>query len=420
MKPQNFEEKVIWFYLTGTYVLYFLGAQYVVAPILAWSMLFYLGRKLWLQNDDTPPEDRIRIPITIWVWIFGMLLIGLALVVGHFELGLGTTRTIKSFINFFMRNWALLALFPMIGCLKIRPEIIYRAVCIVALQSLVLIPITYALGFAGVEMPLYVSTIMAKIGGTGERYYAVNLYSLSEGHPRLFLFAPWAPALAFASNIHFFLATQEKDPKWRWLGMIVNAICIWGSGSRLGLLCLVAVAIAKVALGNLLRPSVQIAVGVASFMFGIFSYQLITWADSFMSFIRSQRASSSRVRATLERMAYYKWKTDAPIWGHAIKAEEGPRVVAGMPLGSHHTWYGVLYTHGIVGFIGLSIPMVVSFVDLMIKAQYSKVAQTGLAMFLIFLAFSRGENIENLAYVTWPGLVVMGMAYKERIKFDSL
>ncbi|MBE9178909.1 O-antigen ligase domain-containing protein [Oculatella sp. LEGE 06141] len=418
MKPQNFEEKVVWYYLIGTYVLYFLGAQYVVAPIFAWGMLAYTGKRLWQQSDETPVEERIRVPVTVWIWIFGMALVAIALLVGHYTLDMGTTRTIKSFVNFFMRSWALLAIFPLIGCLNIRPQLLCRAICILALQTLVLIPIAYALGAAGVAMPLYVSTIMAKIGGTGLTYYSINLYTLGEGAPRLYLFAPWAPALAFVGCVHFFLATQETDKKWQWIGMLANAIAIWGSGSRLGLLCLVVLPIAKIVLANMIRPSMQIALGTASFVAGVFSYQLLTLADNFIIYFRSQRASSSRVRDVLQRMAYYQWKTDAPIWGHAIKAEKGPKVVQEMPIGSHHTWFGALYTHGIVGFLGLAIPMAVTFVVLLIKSQSSKLAQTALAVFLVFIAFSMGENIENLAYITWPGLVLLGMALKERVKFD--
>ncbi|NEQ16378.1 MAG: O-antigen ligase domain-containing protein, partial [Moorea sp. SIO3E2] len=69
MKPQNFEEKVVFYYIISTYLLFFLGAQFVFAPALAWLLTFYLIKKLWQQTSDTPPEERIRIPIGVWVWI---------------------------------------------------------------------------------------------------------------------------------------------------------------------------------------------------------------------------------------------------------------------------------------------------------------------------------------------------------------
>jgi hypothetical protein len=415
MKPQNFEEKVIWYYITGTYVLYFLGAQFVAAPLVAWVMVLYLGKKLWEQTEQTPPEEKITIPLGVWIWIVGMAIVGIALIGGHIGLGYGLTRIIKSFINFFMRTWALLALFPLIGCLKIRPQLLYRAASILGLQTLIMLPIAYLLSSAGVAMPLYVNSLLAKVGGIGGRYYAVSLYVLEEGSPRLTLIAPWAPALAFAACIHFFLASQDADWRWRWAAMIGSAAAVWGSGSRLGLVCIISLPIIQFVLVNVSRPIMQIAGGLAIFLAGLFGAQLLILARDFKDYFDSQRASSSRVRGVLADLALYKWQTDAPIWGHALKSSQGPEVAAGMPIGSHHTWFGVLYLHGIIGFIGLVVPMLYSFISLAIKAQRSKIAQTGLAILLVMFMFSMGENLEGLAYLYWPGLVMLGIALKERV-----
>lgn len=412
MKPQNFEEKVVFYYIISTYLLFFLGAQFVFAPALAWLLTFYLIKKLWQQTSDTPPEERIRIPIGVWVWIACISVIGLALVVGHLDWGFSTVKTIKSFINSFLRTWALLALFPLIGSLNIRPQIIYRAISILSLQTLILVPLTYGLSLTGLEMPLYTSTLMAKIGGNSERYYAISPYVIQSGETRLFLFAPWAPALAFACNVHFFLSSRDPDIKWRFIGMIGCAAAIVGSVSRMGIICLVGIPILVTFLVNLTEPAIQITAGIGSFIGGLFGPQLLIIARNLKDSFSSQRSNSSRVRSVLARLSHRKWEEDAPIWGHAIKVGKGPDVVAGMPIGSHHTWYGALYTHGIVGFIGILIPIVYTFIELLIKAQRSKLATTALIILLICILFSFGENLEGLAYLYWPGLVVIGMGLK--------
>jgi len=51
IKPQNLEEKVVWYYIIGTHGLYFLGAQFVVAPVMV--LLVYLVKKLWNQTEAT-------------------------------------------------------------------------------------------------------------------------------------------------------------------------------------------------------------------------------------------------------------------------------------------------------------------------------------------------------------------------------
>lgn len=412
MKPQNFEEAVVWYYIISTLILYMAGSLFVLGPALAWLLTFYLLWKLWRQTEATPEADRIRIPIMVWVWIASMLVMGLALVVGHLEMGYGLVRIVKSFINFFLRTWALLALFPLIGCLNIRPQVIYRAVCILCLQCLIVMPVSYALLSAGIDFPDYTVSLMAKIGGNATRFYHVSFIFLQEGTFRLTLFASWAPAIAFVGNIFFWLANQDSNQKWRWIGMISSAAMIWGSASRLGLVCLFAVPILQFFLLRITQPLTQLTLGISSFVAGLFSVQLITWLEDFKNYFDSQRANSSRVRSTLERMALYRWQ-EAPIWGHGIKAESGPAVTNFMPVGSHHTWLGLLYVHGIVGFIALVIPMLFSFITLLIKAQKDKIAQTGLTILFILFIFSFGENLETLAYLYWPGLIMIGIAFKQ-------
>lgn len=92
MKPQNFEERVVWCYIIGTYVLYFLGAQFVVAPVMAWLLVLYLLKKLWNQTDETPFEERIMIPVGVWIWIVSMLVIEFAIIMGHYDYDLSILK----------------------------------------------------------------------------------------------------------------------------------------------------------------------------------------------------------------------------------------------------------------------------------------------------------------------------------------
>jgi hypothetical protein len=90
-----------------------------------------------------------------------------------------------------------------------------------------------------------------------------------------------------------------------------------------------------------------------------------------------------------------------------------------MPIGSHHTWFGLLFVKGAVGFVALAIPLLWSFVDLLIKAQKSDTARTGLSIVLVLFLYTFGENLEILAYLIWPGLVLLGLAFQERVQIPS-
>lgn len=419
IKPQNLEEKVIWYAITGIYVWYIIGAQHLCVPFLAWGLTAYLCLKRWQQTEDTPEEDKVKIPIGVWVWIFSMLVVAVSVIGAHVDFNYDVGRLIRSLINFFGRTWLLLALFPLIGCLNIRPKLLYRAASVLCLQSLLIMPILSIGNLIGLPASTIYISPLRSLGGVGDLYYKVGFYLFDQetGRLRLFLFTPWAPALGFVGCIYFFLTFQETDKKWRWIGMIGSVGMVWFSVSRLGLLCLPAVLIITWFLVNIVRPSFQIATGITGFFAGMFGFQILTFAKEFMDNLNSQRASSSKTRALLARMAAYQWWNDAPIWGHGFR-KRGPKVAAYMPVGSHHTWFGALYTNGIVGFSALAFAMTWTFFELVIKAQTSKIAYQGLCIFFVLLLYSFGENLEGLVYIYWPGLVMLGIAMKE--KFPSL
>lgn len=416
MKPRNLEEAVIYYGIVGTYVWYFLGAPFILIGLASWLLLGYLLLKhfFWkdLFNTEAPPP--VTIPMGVWVWVAASLVILLALMVGLLNLDANLARLVKSFVNNYMRTWGLLAVFPLLGCFYIRPQILYRAVCWVAVQSLIVLPFAYILMNAGVDMPLYTVGILAKVGGFSDRYYAVSMYAQETltGAYRLTLYAPWGPALAFTATIHLWLAYYEKNQILRWIGIIANVLLVIGSSSRLGILCLAVLPIARLGLTNLMRPLWLALASLGTFIAGLLGAQIVTAVGDFKAYFDGQRSSSSEVREILARVALYRWQ-EKPIWGHALK-DEGSELTRDMPIGSHHTWFGILFTHGIVGTAALAVAMVYTLIDLLIKAQVSKTAQAALMIILAMTAFSFGENLEVLAYMYWPGLVMLGIGLKER------
>ncbi len=415
MKPQNLPEKLVWYYILGTYIIYFMGAQYVLAPLLCYVLLFYVLKKWWNQTAQTPPEERVKFTPSNWLWIVAMFIMHIALVMGHIDFEMGLPQIIRSTVNGWLRSWALLALFPLAAHLDIRPKLIYRAICILCVQSLILIPLGYLFSVAGLPSKLYTSPLQAFGGGS---LYNVNLlyqYDSEGGQTRLFLFAPWAPALGMIGNMYFALAQHDDNKKWRLWGMIGAAAMAVSSVSRLGIIALPLVPLAVWGLTNFLKPWVIFASGFASLGLGMFAPALIEFLEAVRTQFTQARASSSHVRDLLNSLAVYRWRTDAPIWGHGVLETEGPKVVERMPVGSHHTWFGVLFLHGIVGFFALAIPLIWTFLEMLIKAQHSQIAKVALSFLILLFLFAFAENFQELAYLYWPCLIVMGMAFKEKL-----
>lgn len=404
MKPQNFEERVVWIGTTWTYPAFFIGFQPFLAPIIGWGLGLYAIYKLWTQPVDSPTEDKIRVPIGIWVWAGGLLLLELALIAGHVDFEM-PNRILTSTVSIFFKAWCLFALLPLAGsCLKIRPQLVARAVCILCIQSLILT----ILCKAGITVPLY-TTPFGSVGGVTE----VMLINNDGGENRVGLFTPWPPALGLVGAVFLPVAYLDPNWKWRWSGVIGTFVIMWASGSRTAQICAVAIPALVTLLSHLSRPSAQIATGLGGFLAGLFGAQVYAFFRDLGQSINDERSGSSLLRRTVFNVSIYRWRTEAFWWGHG-RSTEGPAVTRNEFLGSHNTWSGLLYSHGLMGLIAVTIPLVWSAIEFLVKSQISKVAQASLGILIALLIYTVSENINFLVYLYWPALIVMGLAFKEK------
>lgn len=280
IKPQNLPETIIWYYIIGTYPIYFLGLQYLAVSLLAAFLSFYLLKNWWNQTEETPTSERIIISPSTWIWLIAVLVIELALVIGHLNFKYGIIEIIKSSLNLY-RGWGLFALFTLAGHLNIRAKLIYRAICILCFQSIFVVLIGTVANLLHFPTISYISPLSALGGGTSPNY--VNIFDTILGNVendrRLQLFAPWSPALGMVGDIYFCLTCQETDKKWRWFGMVGAVTMIVGSVSRLAIVGLPIVLLFVWFLSNLTRPRTQFLAGSTSFLTAIFSPIIISLAQ---------------------------------------------------------------------------------------------------------------------------------------------
>ena len=411
INPQNFEEKLVWYSITGTYVFYLFGALVVVAPVIAWVLFFYGLKKLAMEYIEGDEYASFGVPLSVLIWFLGMFMMLVALILGHINHGIGLGGIIKSIIGW-AKGWALLAIFPFIGCLDIRPALIYRAACVVCFHTLLLLPLFIGAAVVGLPQSIYVSPL--KVLGPGPEFYSLNLYEIDpEGAPRWRFFTPWAPAIGFVANIYFIFAMMEKEWKWKLAGISGCLVMILLSKSRLALVAIVTVWGITWFLSNFRKPFVLYLCGLGSALIGCVALPIAAAMEQAMATFKAARADSSRVRSALGRIAVDRWSREAPIFGHGV-VERGPHLVEYMPIGSHHSWFGLLFVKGIVGFISLAVPMIVSFLTLWYRSHDHEPAKVGIAVLMILFLYTFGENLEILAYLVWPGLLFLGMGVNAR------
>lgn len=407
--PQTPAEHLITTTIAGTWLLWLAGGLYIAGPALGWILAaivfaqLYLGRK---KLSDVPPA--------IWLWFAGMSTMLLILWVGHVNFALGAAQTIKSSIGW-AKGWALLALFPLAGAvLDIRSSVVGRSVCRLGVWTLFLIPIFAVAPFAGMPATLWVSPLQV-IGGAGPEFFATTLYTLEPGvgTPRWQFFAPWSPAAGLVALVYIFIAAGEKEPWWR-IGGIAGFLAVaMMSQSRLALAALVAIVPILWLAGRPERQWPWFLAAPVALLVGLFGQEIITLTEQLVDQFTAARADSSRVRATLARIAIDRWQNEAFWFGHGA-VENGPHLVEYMPIGSHHSWYGLLFVKGLLGAFALAIPMAFTTVHLGWRARRGMVERTGFAMILVLILYSFGENLEILAYLCWPALLFIGMAMSGR------
>ena len=410
--PLTKDEQIITICITYTFVFYLLGALYLVAPIVGWVLLAVVIARWSIAKPFANQNSQWLIRL----WILCAIVLEFALVMGHIDFSLGFGKIIKSTIGW-AKGWALLSVFIVLGfTLQIRYRVICRAACVIGLIAIIAAPILIFAYFVGLPNQLYVSPLKI-LGGAGPEFFTVILYEIDpfNGAPRWRFFAPWAPAVGFVANIYFVAAWFEKDLKWRLFGLFGNAIMIVLAASRMGMIVMLLVPISVWFMSRLTRSWVILAAVIALLLGALFFDPLSHALLSLFDEIKGARADSTRVRSSLGNIAFYRWHSEAFWFGHGV-VETGTHLVEFMPIGSHHNWYGLLFVKGMLGFLSFLIPFILTFLVLVIKAQYQVSARLSLGMCLILAFFSMSENIEALAYMTWPAWLMIGIGLRSAIE----
>lgn len=408
--PQNSPESLISYTIIATWLLWLVGGLYIAGPVLGCALaaqavyFYYIAPSL--------PKSK-RLPTPHWgvtIWLVGMAVMLIVLVLGHLNFDLGAAATIKSSIGW-AKGWFLIALFVFAGAvLPFRPEVIYRAICRTGKYTVMVLPIFIIAPFIGLPETMWVSPLKI-VGGSGAEYFATTLYTLEpgSGQPRWQFFAPWSPAAGMIGLIYLLCAMEEKDRKWKAWGIAAALAIILLSQSRLALVGLVVIAPMPYLLSKITKPGLWFLTLPFVLLLGWFAIDILEVLEIAQSEFSGARADSSRVRDTLARIAVERWQGEAFWFGHGI-VERGPHLVEYMPIGSHHSWFGLLFVKGIAGLMALAIPFATTILLLGRSALISHRGRLGLSFALLLLMYSFGENLETLAYLYWPALLLIGHA----------
>jgi hypothetical protein len=407
------EEALVHWLIASTWVLWIVGATYHAYAVVPWVLAgLAFMRRFGLLGDD--PESFRPLPMVVWLWFTGMATMAVALIIGHLNHDFGTLEIIKSLFGW-AKGWAVMAILPFAGAtLKIRPQVLFRAVNLLAAQTLLVAPLLILGSVIGLPMVLYTSPLYY-IGGASETFFQVGTHWVDPGSPdvRYRFYAPWGPAAAFSAQMMMVIGLYDKDWRWRIVAVLSACVVCFMAKSRLSLVAIPVILIVLPVISQLYRPAVMAIGGVLTATMAMAFPAVTKTLEEASDRFKGARKDSSRVRKVLQDIAVHRWWNEAPWFGHGT-VERGPHLVEFMPIGSHHTWNGLLFVKGAVGWASLAVPMLVSLIVLVPKAQRDPMARAAIGVLLVIFFNSFGENIEILAYLAWPGFLALGMAFKRR------
>jgi len=307
-------------------------------------------------------------------------------------------------------GWLLLGVAINVGQrYRLNSPAVTRAVCLLSLYLIVLS--AGAIVFAALSdwdrlaikspIALILPADLPSVESTFTMRFFLNEDTLGMTIPRLILFYPWPTCLGFAGVAIFFIALQERNRFWKWIGITGGLVALIGSMSR--------AALAGIAIGGafyLFRktafrfqlPLILFICAVAAGV-SLFNIQPAQTLSDLNHFVDEGRQGSSDAR----QMGYdesWHFFLQAPIFGYGWQGDTIADTIP-MHLGTHSSIYGTLYTGGLLTFIPFCLATGFTVVAVFRKStRTSGLQRSALAIALTLAAMSYSEGIYTFAPFT--------------------
>lgn len=220
------------------------------------------------------------------------------------------------------------------------------------------------------------------------------------GVRRLILFFPWSTGLSMAGMTVMVVAWSERAFFWRWAGFLGGSTALVGSMSRAAVLAMAA-SMAIVFWVRLSRVTqmVIILITLLAGITAIFSgFEPMETTSRMLAEVNGIREGSTDARNMIYDKSWEGFQS-SPIFGTGWLGEDYSEYIP-VPIGSHSSFYGLLYTGGVVGFGMFALAFLVTLIVLISRLPATSGA-TGLWVGLGMISY--GESLYSLV----PSCLIM-------------
>ena len=409
VKPDGICEKITFWAIVLIIPTWILGGTYIVGSVLGWCyLLILIIRFEYIRFSSFTNQQKLFIV----AWICSAVLLFISLIIGHIDYGYSIGAIIKSSIGW-AKGWAGFPLYIVAGLLPIKKEILVRAVTINCIFILLISPLFFIWAVIGLPPDLYTSPLRVVSPGLEKVFFDLSFYVIdpSTGALKFRIFTPWSPAMGLVANIYLWIVLNERNSLFKKIALTsVLLMCIM-SGSRAAIIGATGIPLLIYIISKAKDYYFYFGLALLVNIFTIYFDPIFDFVNARWQELRSLRADSSRVRATLSQIGINRWYEESFWWGHGT-VERGPKLVEFMPIGSHNSWIALLYVKGFIGFIAFLVPMLLSILYFTFQMLNSKsqINISALAIVLALLQYTVSENLEMLIYLYWPGIIFLGLA----------
>ena len=288
----------------------------------------------------------------------------------------------------------------------LRSPLVVRAVCVLGLYLLILGLSSYLIAVASGLDSLTIRSPLAYLfpdklpfveNSLIMRFFLID-ETLGRIIPRLILFYPWSVCLGFAGIAVFMIAWQDSDRRWRIIGMSGGLLGIIGSVSRAAIVAfLIAAAVNR--WQHIPRAYRYVAMMLASLTATallILDISVIDLVSDFYASVTAMRVGSSDARQLGYDESWLGFLR-SPVLGNGWPGGYISDTIP-MPIGSHSSVYGVLYTGGLLTFLPLCLASAVTLIGLYHKSFSGRPAnRAGLSIAVALVLLAYGEGIQSFA-----------------------
>lgn len=409
---------------------------WIFAAYLKWTVL------LWFLGALIPAAIVVLVKLAVAKWprgrainlvVFAWLSIGLSqaicsvlngLLLGDPLLGL------RNALSFTVIGWVFGALALAAGSSwklanqRVARLISYLGVAILILAAIAFMARLTGLGGLGMTTPL---AFLLPAGNAVRFYTSLVVFqreeTFGEATTRLILFFPWATALGLGGIAITLISSRVTHVLWRNLGMAGGLVGTVFSWSRLAIAAIVLVGALLIFLKMHLRLQIAslLLVAAALALLPVFGLDLFSLVADAHHAADSARAGSSLARELIYQKSWEGFLA-SPIIGNGWIGASVHRIEE-LPIGSHSTIYGLLYTGGIVTMACFVTAMVTTFAAVLLglyrrrgDAAAFNNGLVGLCLLLALVLFCPYESLFSLTLpvlylFTWiGGAIPEGMA----------